>query len=159
MHGARHGSRLDTVATNDGAWAFLAEKLPVRDLTAAAMTGELAAAVVDEPAVACCGAGARREDPRDFRESLGSFSTDGAPPPGVFERLARALYRRLRRHVLLTGRKGVGKTAVVRELARRAAVQLVRRLDLSRWAPVVYCLSGSAPAGSTTQAKGSPRCI
>jgi len=38
-----------------------------------------------------------------------------------FETITRALYRRKNNNVLVTGLRGVGKTALVRELARRAA--------------------------------------
>ena len=39
----------------------------------------------------------------------------------VFDQLARALYRTEHAHVLITGQKGVGKTATIREFARRSA--------------------------------------
>ena len=42
MHGAQPGPQFDTTATEDDAFAFLADKLPVEDLTAAALAGELA---------------------------------------------------------------------------------------------------------------------
>jgi ATP-dependent Clp protease ATP-binding subunit ClpA len=42
-------------------------------------------------------------------------------PPAQLEDSVRALYRRTRRHVIVTGPKGVGKTTFVRELARIAA--------------------------------------
>ncbi len=46
---------------------------------------------------------------------------DGVPAyDAVFDAIARALHRRTARHVLLTGERGVGKSAVVAELARRA---------------------------------------
>lgn len=40
--------------------------------------------------------------------------------------------------------------------AERALVQLVRRLDRSRWAPVVYCLAGSAPLAAELRKRGVP---
>lgn len=42
-------------------------------------------------------------------------------PPTQLEESIRALYRKTRRHVIVTGPKGVGKTTFVRELARIAA--------------------------------------
>lgn len=39
MHGAFTGDRLEVLEADDGAFAFLAEKLPVEDLTAAAIAG------------------------------------------------------------------------------------------------------------------------
>ncbi len=39
----------------------------------------------------------------------------------VYEKIARSLFRSEAKHVVLTGDKGVGKTVVLRELARRAA--------------------------------------
>jgi len=49
MHGAFTGDRLEVLEADDGAFAFLAEKLPVEDLTAAAIDGRLPAAVVRRP--------------------------------------------------------------------------------------------------------------
>lgn len=42
-------------------------------------------------------------------------------PPEQLEETIRALYRKTRRHVLITGAKGVGKTTFVHELARVAS--------------------------------------
>ena len=61
----------------------------------------------------------------------------------VFEAIARALHRRRSHHVLLTGERGVGKTTVLAELARRAAAGAIptlreRRLlyiDCRYWPP------------------------
>jgi ATP-dependent Clp protease ATP-binding subunit ClpA len=51
-----------------------------------------------------------------------AFPFDGEPLyERLFDQLARALHRRQARHVLLTGERGVGKSTVVAELARRAA--------------------------------------
>lgn len=51
--------------------------------------------------------------------------TEGLPPgvglDACVDRLLRALHRRHHNHALVTGLKGVGKTTLVRELARRAA--------------------------------------
>lgn len=96
-------SRMPFSSTNNqqpDAFDFLAARLPVADLTAAAIAGELPTAVVEEPPVKHNGNGS---------------------PHGLFDQLTRALYRRSNRHVLLTGLKGIGKTTVVRELARQAA--------------------------------------
>jgi ATP-dependent Clp protease ATP-binding subunit ClpA len=100
MQGAVPGSQLDLEQVESAALLFLVDRLPAEDLTAAAIAGELPTAVIDEPP-------AERDG--------------GASAHGLFEWLTRALYRRSNRHVLLTGLKGVGKTTVVRELARRAA--------------------------------------
>ncbi|MBW3543903.1 MAG: AAA family ATPase, partial [Planctomycetes bacterium] len=77
------------------AWQMLARMLPTANLTLEALSGQL------EPAV---------EWDR------------GADTPDVYDRLARVLYRRRKQHVLVTGLQGVGKTTVVREFARRAAL-------------------------------------
>lgn len=42
-------------------------------------------------------------------------------PPSQMEETIRSLYRQTKRHVLITGAKGVGKTTFVRELARIAS--------------------------------------
>ena len=57
--------------------------------------------------------------------AVGSLADDdsctaGALPP-LLDSMARALHRRRSRHVLVTGQRGVGKTTLVWELARRAA--------------------------------------
>lgn len=51
----------------------------------------------------------------------------------VLESLQRALYRKSRRHALLTGLPGVGKTTALRELARRAANKEVPFLRRKRF--------------------------
>lgn len=66
--------------------------LPVEDLTAAVRSGAVPAAVVES-------------------------SPNGG---NVYLRLARVLCRQAQNHVLLIGDRGVGKTALLRELARRA---------------------------------------
>lgn len=52
---------------------------------------------------------------------------------GYFDSITRALYRRTNNHVLMTGLKGVGKTALVRELARRAASDEIPFLKRKRF--------------------------
>jgi ATP-dependent Clp protease ATP-binding subunit ClpA len=64
------------------------------------------------------------------------FPFDGEPRyEQLFDALARVLHRRQRHHALLVGERGVGKTTLVAELARRAAVGripfLARRRFLS----------------------------
>ncbi len=63
--------------------------LPIEDLTAAALSGQLPPIIEISPAT-------------------------------QLEETVRALYRKTRRHVLITGAKGVGKTTFVRELAQIA---------------------------------------
>jgi ATP-dependent Clp protease ATP-binding subunit ClpA len=50
-----------------------------------------------------------------------------------FEPIARALHRRTRNHVLITGQRGVGTTTLVRELARRAAAGEIGFLAAKRF--------------------------
>ena len=56
-----------------------------------------------------------------------------AGQPDPFDRLARALHRRVGGHALITGLRGVGKTAAVRELARRAATGAIPFLKRRRF--------------------------
>ena len=51
----------------------------------------------------------------------------------VYEKIARTLYRSKAKHVLLTADRGVGKTTVLRELARRAAQGRYPFLDGKRF--------------------------
>jgi Cdc6-like AAA superfamily ATPase len=93
-------ARRDTAAQRPlTPWEYLAALLPLEDLTHAAHGNRL------RPAVTVPAGGGEellvRADPYDAA--------------------ARTLYRTHRGNVLLTGRKGVGKTTFVRELARRAA--------------------------------------
>lgn len=74
--------------------------LSCEDLTAEALYGRIEPAVT----ISC-------SDPQG----------DGGARNDPYESISRALYRRLHPHALITGWKGVGKTTVVRELARRAA--------------------------------------
>lgn len=83
-----------------GAWQMLSKLLPTADLTEEALAGRLAPAV-------------------DRREA--SFGERTANSPDPYEWISRALYRRQRQHVLITGLKGVGKTRLLWEFARRAA--------------------------------------
>lgn len=73
----------------------LPQLLPMMNLTAAARNGHL------QPAVRL---------PRD----------DDKVRPDIFDLMARALFRRVNNHVVLTGFRGVGKTAAVHEFARRS---------------------------------------
>ena len=59
---------------------------------------------------------------RDFGVSADSPFEGVSAYDTVFDAVARALHRRISRHVLLTGERGVGKSAVVAELARRAVL-------------------------------------
>lgn len=54
-------------------------------------------------------------------------------PHTLLDETVRALYRKTRRHVLITGTKGVGKTTFVRELARIAAAGSVPFLREKRF--------------------------
>ena len=100
-----------------GPWEFLADKLPAMDLTAAALAGAIIPAV-DLPQPAANGTVLSGPS-----VSAGEVrgNGDGAALPEPYASLARCLYRRTQGHVLLTGDDGVGKTTVVRELARLAA--------------------------------------
>lgn len=78
---------------SNNALEFLSGKLPVRDLTKEAAEGLLPRFIVS-------------------KHSGGDH---------VFRQIVKILYRRERRHVLVTGLRGIGKTATVVEVARRAA--------------------------------------
>jgi ATP-dependent Clp protease ATP-binding subunit ClpA len=55
---------------------------------------------------------------------------------GLFDALARVLHRRQNHHLLLSGERGVGKSTVVAELARRAATGAIPFLARSRFVSV-----------------------
>jgi ATP-dependent Clp protease ATP-binding subunit ClpA len=66
------------------------------------------------------------------------LTNGGAPATGgrlplLIDSMARALYRRRNRHVLVTGKRGVGKTTLVWEFARRAAVGEIPFLKENRF--------------------------
>jgi ATP-dependent Clp protease ATP-binding subunit ClpA len=125
---------------------------------------------------------------RDLTGRPGRGSADGLNPsfpsavsgdPAVQAALARSLCSEVRRHVLLTGLRGVGKTTMVLELARRATAGEHSRLSGSRFiwidaqnvgpedsraclesiigvfrtldAPVVLCIDGLAALLKRTQ--------
>lgn len=52
---------------------------------------------------------------------------------GYFDTLIRALYRRINNHILITGLRGVGKTTLVHELARRSAIGEIAFLKRKRF--------------------------
>jgi len=81
-------------------FAWLPGLLPSMDLTRASEGGHITAAV-------------------ELRRAGASGSVQDGPD--IYDQISRVLYRRKNNHVLITGLKGVGKTTVVRELARRAA--------------------------------------
>ena len=55
-------------------------------------------------------------------DAAGAFPFDGEPQfDELFERITRAMHRRTGHHVLLVGERGVGQSALMAELARRAA--------------------------------------
>jgi ATP-dependent Clp protease ATP-binding subunit ClpA len=65
--------------------------------------------------------------------ALADFPFDGEPAfERLFDDLARALHRRQFHHVLLSGERGVGKSTVVAELARRAAAGRIPFLARAR---------------------------
>lgn len=92
--------------TSNGPWDMLSGMLSTADWNGESRAGTVPVAV-DLRRIADNGHQDRRED---------------------YEVLGRALYRRERQHVLITGRMGVGKTATVRELARRAATGVTQAL-------------------------------
>ena len=96
----------------DGAWQVLSQMLPVADWTADANVGRI------DQAVDPCRRGASEEADR---------FTD------PFDAMARSLYRRNRRHVIVTGLDGVGKTCFVREFARRAAAGVIPYLKNAKF--------------------------
>jgi len=63
----------------------------------------------------------------------GNTSLAKAALPHLIESMSRALFRRRCRHVIVTGQRGVGKTTLVRELARRAAAGDIPFLNDSRF--------------------------
>ena len=87
------------------------------DLTAAALSGAITPAVdLPQPAVNGTGLSGTSASTDD-----GTGNGKAAALPEPYASLARCLYRRTQGHVLLTGDDGVGKTTIVRELARLAA--------------------------------------
>ena len=58
---------------------------------------------------------------RQLQPSSGDFSSSEIDGGNPFEVALRALYRSRRRHILITGLRGVGKTQFVVELARKSA--------------------------------------
>lgn len=86
------------------ALSFLAQRLPIRDLTTEAKEGTL-------PDYFC--------DSHSHASSHRSSGIDGAS--SVVSVAAQILFRQDRRHLLITGMKGVGKTSAVVEIARQAA--------------------------------------
>ncbi len=65
------------------------------------------------------------------------FPFDGVPQyERLFDALARVLHRRQLHHVLLAGERGVGKSTVVAELARRAAAGSIPFLARARFLSV-----------------------
>jgi ATP-dependent Clp protease ATP-binding subunit ClpA len=74
---------------------------------------------------------ARGADPSE------TFPFDGEPAyDRLFDALARALHRHDARHVLLVGERGVGKSTIVAELARRAALGRIPYLANRRFLTV-----------------------
>jgi ATP-dependent Clp protease ATP-binding subunit ClpA len=62
---------------------------------------------------------------------------DGVPQyDRLFDAVTRALHRRWANHVLLVGERGVGKTTLVAELARRAAIGQIASLGRARFLSV-----------------------
>lgn len=99
----------------------------LEDLTAAACAGEILPAVdVELPHVATAAT-------FDAGETSNSLQTPGASALPLFLRLARCLTRRGAFHVVLVGDRGVGKTTVLRELARRAFAGELPRLNETRF--------------------------
>lgn len=103
MH--QQGSREQSSAQSDssGVMEFLSARLPIRDLTRLAQTGRLPVAA---------GAFASSEE---YRDSTGE-------PMDLFSYAALSLSRQRKRHLIVRGESGVGKTRFIEELARRAAV-------------------------------------
>ncbi len=88
----RHDSFEHNSPHNEGG-NILSSLLPIEDLTREARSGSILPTV-----------------------------TDATVARDLFDKMARALYRKQHGHILITGYRGVGKTATVRELARRAAL-------------------------------------
>lgn len=88
--------------------------LPSEDLTYRACTEGLPKAMIQE----------------QQKKGEGDEKTQHLDP---YEAMTRALYRRRNNHVLVTGLRGVGKTTLVQELARRAAAGEIPFLKRKRF--------------------------
>lgn len=91
-------------------WTLLSSMLPTADWTHASLEGQLTPAV---DAIF---------DGHDTARFVNDCALPASGREDVYDAIARVLYRRQQRHVLITARQGTGKTAIVRELARRAAI-------------------------------------
>lgn len=105
---------------DSGPWEMLSAMLPTADWTFEAAAGQLALAV-------------DRLRGEEVPPEFDGKEDASAVVPDIYERITRALYRRNQRHVLLTGLNGVGKTATIRELARRAAAGAIPFLNDRRF--------------------------
>lgn len=92
---------------NSTPWELLSEMLPTADWTAEPSRNWVATNI----------------DPRSQDEDIedDTISDTRNSDRNILDEIARALYRRRKRHVLITGFSGIGKTETVRELAKRAA--------------------------------------
>lgn len=88
---------------------FLAQRLPVRDLTADVVAGTL------PEFISCCS------------------EVDPDKASGLFQNAAQILFRKDSRHLLISGLKGVGKTSTVIEFARLVATGRFRFLQGHRF--------------------------
>ena len=97
--------------TPNSPWELLSSMLPTADLTAQAAEGDVTPAVAGPPP----------HSPPDEPPVGNAQTNDATETPNLYDRIVRILFRKTQRHVLITGLKGVGKTTIIRELARRAA--------------------------------------
>ena len=96
----------------DGDGPFFSGRLAVEDLSALAKAGILTPAIFGA---------------NDGAEAAGAHWSR------IFDQMARGLFRRNARHVLVTGQPRVGKTTLVRELARQAVAGRIPFLQEKRF--------------------------
>ena len=89
-------------------WDWLSDLLPSEDLTAWAAQTKAESEGPDPVA-------------RTAKLTTGIVESETPCSESILHSVAKALHRREFAHVLITGRKGVGKTSVVRDLAQRMA--------------------------------------